>query len=264
MNEKLLKAAHKALAAHFHKAASHHEAMAGHHEAMAEAHKAHGEMHEKMHQAAYAKAAGGAEDELQKVHKAHAAFHKTMHGYHSALHKSHTAHAAHLKKMAEAHGEPDADDQQKIAKYLIAAGVEMTNDPTPTTPAAVAAPTTTPAATPAAPADPTPTPAAKAAGSGEGSDIQSVLNKTLDDKLTKAIDDAVTRVLNSAEFSKTMDERLAGKLLEKLGNAPNPTEVKTFAVPRTPAPGDVAKTATVDTSRVPAEFADMLSFGDQA
>lgn len=243
----LQKAAYKALASHFGKAAAHHEQIAATHEKMAEAHKAHAEHHDSMGKSIT--------DAHGEHHKASAAFHKTMHGHHSSLHKAHSQHAAHMKAMAEAHSEPDEDDtSNKVAKFLALAGEQMSNTPTnqPAAPAVTTAQTT-----PAAPA----APVAKAEVTGG---IESVLEKSLNDKLTEAINTGLDRVLNSPEFSKAIENRLANKMLEKLGNQPNPADIQTFPVAR---PGENTKTIamsntnpTVNTGNVPAEFADMVKF----
>lgn len=63
-------------------------------------------------------------------------------------------------------------------------------------------------------------------------DLNAVIQKALDAKLTEGVAAALERVLASDDFNKKVDNQIAGMLLEKLGTSTVPTEVKTFPVPR--------------------------------
>lgn len=229
----LLKMHPKALAAHFKKAAAHHEKMSDHHEKCMKAHEAHAEHHEAMDNDHDADDANKVEKAHKSHHKASAQFHKTMAKHHEHLHKSHSSHAEHLHKMCAA-CEAGADTK-KIAQLLEIEegelGMEKT-EVTLQTPPAVAS--TTPTGTPAAVQSTVP---------GAGIDVNETINKALDNKLTEAVDSAFSRVLNSEDFNRKVDQAIAGKLLEKLGQTTVPGEIKTFAVPR-PGEGGFGKVNT--------------------
>jgi hypothetical protein len=104
--DELLKAARKSLASHFTKSAAHHEKMAAHHEEMA---KLHGEKSD-MHKAAMKKEdASDDEENTHEIHQMDATFHKAMCKVHEKCAKAHGVMATHAKKMADAHGEEDAE-----------------------------------------------------------------------------------------------------------------------------------------------------------
>jgi len=211
----------KALAAHFKKAAAHHEKMADHHEKCMKAHEAHADHHEDM------------QDKTEDVHKGHhkasAQFHKSMASHHEKLHKSHAAHAEHLHKVCAAC--QAGEDTKKVAELLEieegelsmekATEVTTQNQPTPA-------------------AQPTAAPQPVSTAPGAGIDVNETINKALDNKLTEAVDSAFSRVLNSEDFNRKVDQAIAGKLLEKLGQTTVPGEIKTFAVPR-PGEGNLGK-----------------------
>ena len=247
----LLKAARRSLAYHFKKMAAHNESKAAAHEKMMLAHKAHAEHHESMM---------GEEGANKTYHKSSMSFHKSKASHHEKLNKAHASYAVHCNKMVEAH---ECDDEKKVYKILEIEEpgdtVTEPNKPEVVAKAAEPAVPTAPAAQPAAPAAPA-VPAAKVEGA---TDIATTIEKALNEKLSKAIDSAFERVLNSPEFGKAMDERIAGKMLEKLGTQPAPTEVKTFAVPRTSqAYGSVGASVNKveqDLAGVPPEFADLVT-----
>lgn len=118
------------------------------------------------------------------------------------------------------------------------------------TPAAVAAP-----ATPAA----TPTPVAAAATPAPVSDFNEQIAKTLEVKLAEAVEEAFKRVLNSDGFNQKVDQAIASKMLEKLGTAAAPSEIKTFPVPRTQEnKGANGTVPAFNISSVPLELQDMV------
>jgi hypothetical protein len=89
--------------------------------------------------------------------------------------------------------------------------------------------------------------AASTAGAEPVGGFNESIQKALDSKLTEAVGAAFERVLNSDDFSKKVDQAIATKLLEKLGNTV-PTEIRTFPVarPGTPgAPTEPTKASTV-------------------
>lgn len=237
-----LQKAAKIFATHHKKAAAHEEAVACQHEKIAKAHEA---------RAAECEADEEGENETaKKSRKSRCAFHKTKAKCHSKLQMCHAAFAAHHKKCAEAHSMKDTEKALKVLEIEeTESGDEMQK--TETAPAAAAAAETV-AASPS-----TQAPAAAQAAETDN-DVNKSLEKMLNDKVQKAMEAAFERVLNSPEFSKQIDERLAGKMLEKLGGQPAPTEVKSIPVPR---PGAVQKAATVtDTEAIPPEFQHLVNF----
>jgi len=238
----------KHFAGHFKKAAHHHEKMAAAHLKMHEAHKAHAEHHEAM----LGKAGG--DDPYKEHHKASHHFHKAMAGHHEHLHKHHSAHAEHLHKMAEACA---SGDHMKVAELF---GETIMPEASPAVTTSAAQATTTTAAAAATTATTTDTTKAAVTGSPSTSDtdFQETVRKALDSKLTEAVNSAFERVLNSGDFSKKVDEAIAGKMLEKLGQSTVPGEIRTFPVPRDPKLTSTAKEGPIDLSKVDIGLQDML------
>lgn len=233
----LLKAATKSLAHHFKKAAAHHEAMASHHEkAMA----AHNEAHE--HHKAMAEAPE--HEEHKAHHKAKAAFHKSMAGHHEKMHKAHSAHAEHHKAMAEAHA---AGDAKKIMQIAGIEEASLSTQPVTKTATTDPAPKTDP--------DPKTTPP-------EPVEFGEQISKALDTKLTEAVNAAFERVLNSEDFGKKVDQAIAGKMLEKLGQSTVNTDIKTFPVPRKQDPTPQTQSVHKAAEGLDPELADLVSVGD--
>jgi hypothetical protein len=240
----LQKAKAKSLAAHFKKAAAHHDKMADTHEKCMKAHEGAAAHHEGMmgkEMEMAAKSEDPAVQELQKAadmhkahHKAKAAFHKTMASHHEKFHKHHSAHADHNRSMAEAHG-TDGEAATKALKVL-----EIDFDTTEEKPVMSKA---NDGATPTTP-NPNPNPAPVVSPTGVIADLNEVIQKALDSKLTEGVAAALERVLASDDFNKKVDNQIAGMLLEKLGTSTVPTEVKTFPVPRDGKPNSAAKTSS--------------------
>lgn len=239
---------HKALAAHFKKAAAHHEKMADHHEKMKDAHQAHADVHNEQndHDADDVEKGGS-----KSFHKKSAQFHKSMASHHEKLHKAHSMHAEHLHKMGAACTE---DDAKKVAQLLEMDEGELMTKTTEQAPAAGAAP-----------AQPTtPEPEVKKAEEApsitipEGFNFNDYFQKALEAKTTEAINGSIERVLSSDDFNKKVDQILAQKMLEQLGQKTVDTTIRTYPVAR---PGDkVIKTANGGSVGIDPTLAHLVAF----
>lgn len=211
----------KGLASHLKKSAGHHEKMAGCHEKCMKAHEGHADHHESMMGKDMEMADG--EKSHKAHHKASASFHKSMAKHHEALHKHHTDEAANMHKASESAMTSEEESKKPAAKpkeeTKAAESTELKKETPVSETNKEVVKTDTPATDPAAgvPAIP---------------DFNATIGKALDNKLTEAVGAAFERVLNSDDFSKKVDNAIAAKLLEKLGGATVPTEIRTFPVNR--------------------------------
>lgn len=219
----MLPAHHKALLAHFKKSAAHHSAMATHNEKMAAAHEAHHEVHNEM--------VGKTDGDHKAFHKSSASFHKAMHGYHAQLHKAHLTHSELHVKTHAALSEGDAAKVEKIIGDDMSTGNGAANEQTPTPAAAAAA------------AEPT--------------GVDKALTDSLDEKLSKAISGGIDRVLNSDSFTKMLDEKIASRMLERLGGVQAPPTFKSVPVPRPAGDGGGANGTAAGAAVVPATAATL-------
>lgn len=240
MNEKqlaaLLKAANKPLTDHYTKSAAFEKSMADDDDKCMMAHKAHAEHYDGL----------GKADDAQKEHyKANAAYHKTMAGIHEGVSKRRKERSEDYAKLAKAYSE---DDAEKVFKSLgIITEGELAKMSTTATPTTTVTPTPV-VATPATPVTPvTPTPSA---------DFNDTITKALESKLNTAIESAFERVLNSDDFNKKVDQAISGKMLEKLGTAASPGEIRTTSVAR-PGGTTVAPVTKVDTTGIDPELLDL-------